>query len=399
MGAGAGLAERRVADIVRRCYAGLGAAQLQHEVLARLRRIVPVDAAFFATVDPVTLLFTGAVAEDPLGAATPLFLDNEFGQADVNKFAVLAAPGRGAGSGARITSLDRATRGDRAASHRYREIMAPLGLGDEVRAALVAGQHCWGVLCLHREDSPAGFTGQELRVVQQIAPHVAEGLRRAVAAGSGAGGEGAAASRSRRGSSSWTRTWPRCRSAPRPATGWPSWPTCPGSRLGELPVPVYAAAARLARAEQQPDPALLPTVRVRTQGGRWLAVHATRLTGPAGPQTGVVLEPAVTGPAQLAVPERLRAHPGAGPGGRAGPAGVLDPADHRPAAHLREHRAGAPDRGVRQGRRAQPPRARRHPAQRPAPALAGTDPVDGSRARHRSPVRASRAVRAGRGLP
>ena len=39
------------------------------------------------------------------------------------------------------------------------------------------------------------------------------------------------------------------------------------------------------------------TVRVRTLGGRWLAVHATRLTGPAGPQTGVVLEPA--SPAQL----------------------------------------------------------------------------------------------------
>jgi DNA-binding CsgD family transcriptional regulator len=299
MGAGAGLTERRVADIVRRCYAGLGASRLQHEVLARLRKIVPTDAAFFATVDPVTLLFTDAVAEDPLGTATPMFLDNEFGQADVNKFAVLAAPGGAAsgagGGGARITSLDRATRGDRAASHRYREIMAPLGLGDELRAALVAGQYCWGVLCLHREDSPAGFTEQELRVVQQIAPHVAEGLRRAVAkppASGGGGGEPvtpgiivldadlAAVSVSAE-ASYWVAELAHL----------------PGDRLGELPVPVYAAAARLARAEQQPDPALLPTVRVRTQGGRWLAVHATRLTGPAGPQTGVVLEPAA--PAQL----------------------------------------------------------------------------------------------------
>ena len=298
MGAGPGPAGRRVADIVRRCYAGLGADQLQHEVLARLRRIVPVDAAFFATVDPVTLLFTSAVADDPLGAATPLFLDNEFGQADVNKFAALAAPPGGAG--ARITSLDRATRGDRAASHRYREIMAPLGLGDEVRAALVAGQHCWGVLCLHREDSPAGFTGQEIRVVQQIAPHVAEGLRRAVAAGTGTGA-GA------RGTGGDEPATPgiiildadlAAVSVSAEASYWVAeLAHLPGSRLGELPVPVYAAAARLARAEQQPDPALLPTVRVRTQGGRWLAVHATRLTGPAGPQTGVVLEPAA--PAQL----------------------------------------------------------------------------------------------------
>ena len=309
MGAGPGPAGRRVADIVRRCYAGLGADQLQHEVLARLRRIVPVDAAFFATVDPVTLLFTGAVADDPLGAATPLFLDNEFGQADVNKFAALAAPPGGAG--ARITSLDRATRGDRAASHRYREIMAPLGLGDEVRAALVAGQHCWGVLCLHREDSPAGFTGQEIRVVQQIAPHVAEGLRRAVAAGTGTGA-GA------RGTGGDEPATPgiiildadlAAVSVSAEASYWVAeLAHLPGSRLGELPVPVYAAAARLARAEQQPDPALLPTVRVRTQGGRWLAVHATRLTPAiiagltahdedAGPQTVVVLEPAA--PAQL----------------------------------------------------------------------------------------------------
>ena len=300
---GPGLTERRVADLVRRCYAGLGAAQLQHEVLARLRKLVPVDAAFFATVDPVTLLFTSAVAEDPLGAATPLFLDNEFGQADVNKFAVLAAPGGAAsGAGARITSLDRATRGHRAASHRYREIMAPLGLGDEVRAALVAGQHCWGVLCLHREDSPAGFTDQELRVVQEIAPHVAEGLRRAVAAGSGAGAVAGSG-----GPGGGEPATPgiivldaelAAVSVSAEASYWVAeLAHLPGSRLGELPVPVYAAAARLARAEQQPDPALLPTVRVRTRGGRWLAVHATRLTGPAGPQTGVVLEPAA--PAQL----------------------------------------------------------------------------------------------------
>lgn len=106
----AGPVDRRVADIVRRCYAGLDAAQLQPEVLGRLHRIVPVDAAFLATVDPVTMLFTEAVAEDPLSAATPLFLDNEFGHDDVNKF---AAP---AGSDDRITSLDRATRGERSAS-------------------------------------------------------------------------------------------------------------------------------------------------------------------------------------------------------------------------------------------------------------------------------------------
>jgi hypothetical protein len=112
--------ERQATALIGRCYAGLDATGLREEVLRRLRRMLPVDAAFFATVDPMTLLFTSAAADEPLDAATPLFLDNEFGREDVNKFAVLAE------SADPVASLDRATRGRRPASARYREIMGPL---------------------------------------------------------------------------------------------------------------------------------------------------------------------------------------------------------------------------------------------------------------------------------
>src|SRR5262245_16009457 len=124
--------DRRATALISRCHAGLDASRLREEVLRRLRRILPVDAAFFATVDPMTLLFTSAAADEPLATATPLFLDNEFGREDVNKFAALAE------SADPVGSLDRATRGHRPASARYREIMGPLGLGDELRAALIA---------------------------------------------------------------------------------------------------------------------------------------------------------------------------------------------------------------------------------------------------------------------
>jgi DNA-binding CsgD family transcriptional regulator len=277
------LVERRVADIVRRCYAGLDAAQLRLEVLGRLRQIMPVDAAFFATVDPVTLLFTTAVAEDPLGAAAPLFLDNEFGRDDVNKFAALS------GSADRVTSLDRAARGDRSVSPRYREIMAPLGLGDELRAALVAGQHCWGVLCLHREDSPLGFTGQELQLVRRIAPHLAEGLRRAVALPAAAGG----AAEPRTPGIIVLDSHLAVLSISPEAEYWlaeMAGPRSPGAT--ELPVAVHAAAARLSHLEQLPDTSAAPAVRVRTRAGRWLVIHAARLDGPDGRQTGIVFEPA-----------------------------------------------------------------------------------------------------------
>jgi GAF domain len=166
--------ERHVDELRRRCYLGLEMVSLRQDVLGRLRRLVPVDAAFFATVDPETLLFTSALTEDPLGSATELFLANEFGQDDVNKFAALARADDA------VSSLDRATDGERKASARYAEIMAPLELGDELRAALVARGRCWGFMCLHRQNSPAGFTPDELELVRRLAPHIAEGLRRAL---------------------------------------------------------------------------------------------------------------------------------------------------------------------------------------------------------------------------
>ncbi len=47
-------------QLTERCYAGLDAGSLQAELLDGLQRIVPFDAAFCATVDPATLLFTNA---------------------------------------------------------------------------------------------------------------------------------------------------------------------------------------------------------------------------------------------------------------------------------------------------------------------------------------------------
>jgi FOG: GAF domain len=161
-------------DLIRNCHSGLDASTLQRRVLRSLRRLMSVDAAFFATADPGTLLFTGAYAEEPLDTATPLFLDNEFGTDDVNKFASLAT------SAVHVASLDSATRLDRRSSGRYRDIMAPLGLGDELRAALVAGTDCWGYLCLHRTDHPLGFTAQEAALLARAGPHIAHGLRQAV---------------------------------------------------------------------------------------------------------------------------------------------------------------------------------------------------------------------------
>lgn len=273
--------ERELAGLVRRCYAGLGADALRTEIADGLRRLLAIDAAFVATVDPATLLITGVTTEDPLGADALRFLDNELMATDVNTFTSLAA------AADHVQSLDRATGRDRWASARYAEIMAPLGLGDELRAALVTGPHCWGVVCLHREDGPTGFTEGELGLLRRLVPHLGEGLRRAVARE-----VGAAAGPAEFGPGILVLSADLdVVSATPAAQAWLAelapdrWPAGTG-----LPVPVHSALAALRSAAD--GRTVPPRVQVRTASGRWLSVHADRLDGPPGSQIAVLLEPA-----------------------------------------------------------------------------------------------------------
>jgi DNA-binding CsgD family transcriptional regulator len=285
-------------DAIRLCHSGSDSRNVRQDVVRAVRRIIPVDAVFFATADPETLLFTGAWSEEPLDTAADLFLENELRGGDVNRFTALATSGR------HVASLDEATRGDRRASGRYVEIMRPLGLGDELRAALVADGMCWGYVCLHRTDKPAGFTPAEAAALTRLAPHLGHALRNAVL----------------------------LRPSSTPEPGLRPGPTLePGLRPGvvllaedlsvvaitpdaeqllsliepdrpgrhPLPMVVYAVAAALRAIVRDTSPPPhtatlpgLPSSRVLTAAGLWLNVHASRLSGPpdAG-QLVVILEP------------------------------------------------------------------------------------------------------------
>jgi DNA-binding CsgD family transcriptional regulator len=269
---------RQVAHLERVCGEGLDLERLRSEVLTRLRQVLTVEAAFFATVDPATMLFSTAYAEDPLHTAGERFLDNEFGQDDVNKFVELA-------SGRFVATLDRSTSGDRAASARHREIMAPLGLGDELRVALMSGGHCWGVLCLHRADAVSGFCEEDIAVVYRLAPAIATGLRRAISlAGTGpvpvdgvgpgivvVGSDLAVVSLNSEAEQWIARLAPEERGM--------------GS---ELPAPMAAAALHVLHSGRA------ATARLRRTGGGWLSLHASSLQGPRA-QVVLVLDSATEG--------------------------------------------------------------------------------------------------------
>jgi DNA-binding NarL/FixJ family response regulator len=262
--------------LVRLCAAGLEPDALAREALVRLRRLMTVDAAFVATVDPATMLFTGGIAEDPLRAATPEFLANELGGGDVNSFAVLAdSPGH-------VRSLDDATHGDRAASERFREVIAPLGLGDELRAALVVDGWCWGVLCLHRERADAGFGARDVELVRRLAPHLARGLRAGLVSAQRVPTPAAHLP----GVLVVRRDGEVVSSTPE-ARHWLS--VLGASDAEELPMAVRAVIARVVHEPSSPLPR---DVVVPTRDGGWTSVTASLLVGAGAPAVAVVLAPA-----------------------------------------------------------------------------------------------------------
>jgi DNA-binding CsgD family transcriptional regulator len=275
-------AERTRQEIIRLCHAGLDSRALRLEMMRQLRKVMPIDAFWCATVDPATLLFTGSLIEGIPEHATPAFLANEFLHDDVNKFVALA-------HGAPVNNLYTATEGDLAQSERYREILAPLGMGDELRAALLSDGSCWGVLCLHRQRNDPAFAPEDVAFLRKVTPHIAEGLRLAlllddISAVHEADGPGLLLI-----ADDFTvlATTPAADAWLAEMGDWP--------RRDEVPQAVRAVAARLWELERSHSPVhgRMPSVRVRTGAGRWLVLHAARLSGSGvGGATAVVLEQA-----------------------------------------------------------------------------------------------------------
>ena len=132
--------ENLTGAIVELCRAGLSPEALRDSALPRLRRAVPFDAVFWATVDPTTLLFTRGHQDQIPADTIPYFIHNEFLDDDVNKWTALARDRVG------VRTLAEVTAGEMDASPRFRDIFRPLGFGDELRA-VCASRASAGVIC------------------------------------------------------------------------------------------------------------------------------------------------------------------------------------------------------------------------------------------------------------
>jgi DNA-binding CsgD family transcriptional regulator len=270
-------------SIIAVCREGHPPDRLKAEVLARLRRVVPVDALWWATSDPSTLLFTQAFREGIPDHLIPYFVENEFQADDVNQWTFLARDRDG------VTTLDRATAGDLESSPRYRDLFQPIGLGDELRAVLRTGDACWGLMCLHREAGRS-FTDQEQHLIRVLAPHLAEGLR----AGLLKVGATETAAIDAPGLVVLDRSGELV-AATAPARAW--FAELGHDHRSAQPVPAeVSTAAGLLHRSNVDDPASspVPRLRVRTLAGRWAVLHASWLDNAAddAEQIAVIIESA-----------------------------------------------------------------------------------------------------------
>lgn len=267
--------ENLVASITETCRSGLEPEALRAAVLPRLRRVVPVDAVWWALVDPATLLFTQAYREEIPVETGPYFVENEFLADDFNKWTELARDRKGA------RTLIGATGGDPWSSARYRDIFEPLGLEDELRVVLRSRGSVWGFMCLHRAHGSA-FSAEEVAFSRRIAPVLADGLRLGmlvegitstelahtpglilVASDGSMIGKNTAADQ-------WLEELAAC-------------------GTGAIPIEVHALAARLRALDPSPS---VPQLRVRTRAGRWAILHASWMPSQGRDAVAVIIQEA-----------------------------------------------------------------------------------------------------------
>ena len=251
----------------------LGAARI-------IGRHVPFDGVCMLTLDPATSLPTGAVSENALPAHEhPRLAQIEIGAGDVNAFAQLIRSGRVA------AGLDEATGGVLDRSVRHRELRAPRGFGDELRAALVSEDVPWGGLTLLRGADRGPFTPADSALVAALSPHLAEGVRRAILLTAlsvpdrlddgDAGLVLIAPDDTLLMQNAAAAAWLADLSQQPPGDGLP-----------------HVVAAVAARVRGEDGERSLARARVRTASGAWAVVRGSALGGNGDAPTAVTIEPA-----------------------------------------------------------------------------------------------------------
>jgi DNA-binding CsgD family transcriptional regulator len=169
-------------DVARLTAADLDHIELRRGVVDRVAAVVPVDASCASVADPTSLVLTSVLGDNVDRSFSPLVYRNEYAQRDVGQHSVLAR------SQSPVRVLSRAAGGDPSRSPRFREVLEPMGVRHELRAAMRdRGGATWGFFHLYRVAGRRDFTADEADFVERVGRLLAPALRRAtIAHGAGA---------------------------------------------------------------------------------------------------------------------------------------------------------------------------------------------------------------------
>jgi DNA-binding CsgD family transcriptional regulator len=254
---------------------GLTAQQLLEQAGPLIDAVVPSDGYFLGATDPETSLVMGAgvVHDLPLEMCQPTW-DYEFMVPDYLKFVDIA------GSGRVVADLHEDTGGRPERSPRWREFGTATGFRSEVRATFTLGTGIWGVGQFDRLGDVRPFSDPEKAWLAQVAPLLAQGLRRAMLTDGGS-----VPTERGPGVLLLDPAW-NVVSATREAVAWLD-------ELGGLPtghaIP-FATHAYASRVRAASDGEPVPSARVRARNGVWLLMHGSLLEGTD--QLALVIEPA-----------------------------------------------------------------------------------------------------------
>lgn len=255
-------------EMIQLCHSALDSGTLRVELLKRLQKVVPFDYAYFSNTDPATLFITNSVlAEEPPSWLMSVFLENEFLQDDFIKFSDMIKTHQTVGV------LSQVTRDELHLSQRYKDMLLPLAMEDELRATFVTDNTCWGTLCLHRGQSDFKYSPAEADFVAQLAPHIADGLRKALLldiaiSGSVPDGPGVLILTDDLSIVAMTAT----------AEYWlGELSETQGGDRQVLPLPIRSVISAFKAIEGGIVSHYPPKIRLRTRSGHWLIVYASRL--------------------------------------------------------------------------------------------------------------------------
>jgi DNA-binding CsgD family transcriptional regulator len=219
-----------------------------------------------------------------------VFVENEYLGKDFNKFSDMLRHHQPVGV------LSQATGHDLPRSQRYREMLAPMAMDDELRAIFATDTACWGTLCLHRGQAQSGYTPAEAAYLAELAPHIAEGLRKALLLGNVPSGktpdgpgvlvlsEDLSTLAMTAAAEHWLLELTEAEAGDRHA----------------LPGPVRSVIAGLEAVERGLVATnRTPKVRLRTRSGHWLVLSAARLRS-SGSQAQISVIFEIARPAEIA---------------------------------------------------------------------------------------------------